>query len=90
VLKAGATTASIDAALKAMNPNLKIKAPVLIAQGLGDTTVFPSFTEALVNELKKSGDNVTYDTFPGLTHSGVVTDPASGAVVSDWIKAQLR
>ncbi len=90
VLKAGATTASIDAALKAMNPNVKIKAPVLIAQGLGDTTVFPSFTEALVNELKTSGNKVTYETFPALTHSGVVTDPAAGAVVLAWIKAQLR
>jgi len=90
VLKAGATTASIDAALKAMNPNVRIKAPVLIAQGLGDTTVYSTFTESLVNELKKSGDNVTYDTFAGLTHSGVVTDPASGAVVSAWIKARLR
>ncbi|MEI7692044.1 MAG: lipase family protein [Actinomycetes bacterium] len=89
VLKAGVTTASIDAALKAMNPNLKIKAPVLIAQGLGDTTVFPNFTEALVKELKASGDNVTYDTFTGLTHSGVVTDPAAGAVVLAWIKARL-
>ncbi len=90
VLKAGVTTASIDAVLKAMNPNVKIKAPVLIAQGLGDTTVFPSFTEALVNELKTSGNKVTYETFPALTHSGVVTDPAAAAVVLAWIKAQLR
>ncbi len=90
VLKPGATTASIDAALRAMNPNVKIKAPVLILQGLGDNTVFPAFTEALVKELKASGDNVTYDTFAGLTHSGVVTDPAAGAVVLAWIKARLR
>ena len=90
VLKPGATTASIDAALKAMNPNVKIKAPVLIAQGLGDTTVFPSFTEALVNELRTSGNKVTYETFPALTHSGVVTDPAAGAAVLAWIKARLR
>ena len=90
VLKPGVTTASIDAVLKAMNPNVKIKAPVLVAQGLDDTTVFPSFTQALVNELKTSGDNVTYDTFPGLTHSGVVTDPAAGAAVLAWIKARLR
>ena len=80
----------IDAVLKAMNPNVKIKAPVLIAQGLDDTTVFPSFTAALVAELKTSGDKVTYDTFPGLTHSGVVTDPAASAVVLNWIKARLR
>jgi len=90
VLKPGVTTASIDSVLKAMNPNVKIKAPVLIAQGLGDTTVFPSFTAALVAELKTSGDKVTYDTFAGLTHSGVVTDPAASAVVLDWIKARLR
>ena len=90
VLKPGATTASIDAALKAMNPNVKIKAPVLIAQGLGDTTVFPSFTEALVNELRTSGNKVTYETFRALTHSGVVTDPAAGAAVLAWIKARLR
>ena len=90
VLKPNVTTASIDAALKAMNPNVKIKAPVLVAQGLGDTTVFPSFTEALVNELKGSGGKVTYNTFAGLTHSGVVTDPAAGAAVLAWIKARLR
>ena len=90
ILKPGVTTASIDSVLKAMNPNVKIKAPVLIAQGLGDTTVFPSFTAALVAELKTSGDKVTYDTFAGLTHSGVVTDPAASAVVLDWIKARLR
>jgi dipeptidyl aminopeptidase/acylaminoacyl peptidase len=69
---------------------VKIKAPVLIAQGLGDTTVFPFYTDLLVNELKTSGNKVTYETFPALTHSGVVTDPAAGAVVLAWIKAQLR
>ena len=90
VLRPGVTTASIDAALKAMNPNVKIKAPVLILQGLGDNTVFPAFTEALVNELKKSGDNVTYNTFAGLSHSGVVSDAAVKNAVSAWIKARLR
>ena len=90
ILRPGVTTASIDAALKAMNPNVKIKAPVLILQGLGDNTVFPAFTEALVNELKKSGDNVTYNTFAGLSHSGVVSDAAVKNAVSAWIKARLR
>ena len=90
LLKPGVTTASIDAALKAMNPNVKIKAPVLILQGLGDSTVFPAFTQALVNELKQSGDNVTYETFAGLSHSGVVTDAAVKKAVSAWIQARLR
>ena len=90
ILRPGVTTASIDAALKAMNPNVKIKAPVLILQGLGDSTVFPAFTQALVNELKKSGDKVTYNTFAGLSHSGVVTDAAVKKAVSAWIKARLR
>ena len=89
LLKPGVTTASIDAALKAMNPNVKIKAPVLILQGLGDSTVFPAFTQALVNELKTSGGKVTYNTFAGLSHSGVVTDAAVKKAVSAWIKARL-
>jgi pimeloyl-ACP methyl ester carboxylesterase len=90
VLKPSVTIASIAAALKAMNPNVRIEAPVLIAQGLDDTTAFPFFTNQLVDELKKSGDTVKYYTFPGLTHTGVVTDPKAGADVLAWIKAQLR
>ena len=90
LLKPGVTTASVDAALKAMNPNVKIKVPVLILQGLGDSTVFPAFTQALVNELKTSGGKVTYNTFAGLSHSGVVTDAAVKNAVSAWIKARLR
>ena len=90
LLKPGVTTASIDAALKAMNPNVKIKVPVLILQGLGDSTVFPFYTQALVNELKTSGGKVTYNTFAGLSHSGVVTDAAVKNAVSAWIKARLR
>ena len=90
LLKPGVTTASVDAALKAMNPNVKIKVPVLILQGLGDSTVFPAFTQALVNELKTSGGKVTYNTFAGLSHSGVVTDAAVKNAVLAWIKARLR
>jgi pimeloyl-ACP methyl ester carboxylesterase len=90
LLKPGVTTASIDAALKAMNPNVKIKVPVLILQGLGDSTVFPFYTQALVNELKTSGGKVTYNTFAGLSHSGVVTDAAVKNAVLAWIKARLR
>jgi dipeptidyl aminopeptidase/acylaminoacyl peptidase len=69
---------------------VKIKAPVLILQGLGDSTVFPVFTNLLVNELKQSSDKVTYETFAGLSHSGVVTDAAVKKAVSAWIKARLR
>ena len=90
LLKPGVTTASVDAALKAMNPNVKIKVPVLILQGLDDSTVFPAFTQALVNELKTSGGKVTYNTFAGLSHSGVVTDAAVKNAVLAWIKARLR
>ena len=90
VLKPGATIDSIDAALKAMNPNVRIKGPVLILQGLDDNTAFPVFTNLLVDELKTSGDNVTYDTFAGLTHTGVVKDSAAEAKLSVWLKAQLR
>ncbi len=89
ILKPGETTASIDNALRAMNPNVKIKAPVLILQGLDDNTVIAGFTLALVAELRASGDKVTYDAVPGLTHMSIVTDPAVEARVSKWIKSKL-
>jgi pimeloyl-ACP methyl ester carboxylesterase len=89
VLKTGATTASVDQALRDMNPNLKIAAPALILQGLSDTTVFPAFSNTLNDELVANGNQVDYQTFAGLNHSGVVTDPASEAVVTAWLKAVL-
>jgi pimeloyl-ACP methyl ester carboxylesterase len=52
--------------------NLRIKGSVLIEQGLADTTVLPPFDQQLYQELAKNGAKVTYHTWPGATHGGVL------------------
>jgi pimeloyl-ACP methyl ester carboxylesterase len=59
--------------------NLKIKGPVLIEQGLADTTVIPAFDQQLSQELAHNGAKVTYHTYPGATHGGVLTAAAKDA-----------
>jgi predicted esterase len=56
-----------------MNPAVKTAAPILIPQGESDTTVFPFLTAQLKDELIGLGDQVTYKTYPGIDHVGVVT-----------------
>jgi pimeloyl-ACP methyl ester carboxylesterase len=66
--------------LKANDPDaLKIKGPVLIEQGLADTTVIPTFDQQLSQELAKNGAKVTYHTYPGVTHGGVIVAGAKDA-----------
>ncbi len=59
--------------------NLKISGPVLIEQGLADTTVIPSFDQELSQELGHNGAKVTYHTWAGATHGGVLTAAAKDA-----------
>ena len=67
-------------ALAANDPdNLRIKGSVLIEQGLADTTVIPAFDQQLSQELAKNGATVTYHTYPGATHGGVLTAAAKDA-----------
>ena len=48
------------------------KAPILLAQGLADTTVFPFLTNSLNDELVAKGNQVDYQTYPDVDHSQVV------------------
>ncbi len=50
---------------------LTIKAPVLLTQGLDDTTVISLFTDALAPALEANGTEVDYETYPGVTHGGL-------------------
>lgn len=74
-----------DAQLEAMNPALKLGAPVLIPQGEADTTVLPDFTEDLVGQLEaiRGQSTITYETVPGADHSGILL--ASKAEASAFI-----
>jgi acetyl esterase/lipase len=69
----GSDTSALNPVLAAMNPAVRTVAPILIPQGEADTTVFPVFTNQLKDQLIGLGDNVTYKTYPGVNHVGVVT-----------------
>ena len=71
--RSGADLSALNPVLAAMNPAVKTAAPILIPQGEADTTVFPLFTNQLKDELLGLGDQVTYKTYPGTDHVGVVT-----------------
>lgn len=84
----GADLEGLNTILAEQNPNLKIAAPVFVAQGLSDTTVPPLLTDRLDSELRKTGDKVTYRTYPGVDHVGVVS--AGDAAVRAFFKARLK
>ena len=60
---------------------LKYKSPLLIEQGLADTTVFPVYTQQMQGELVAGGSNSTLHTWDGITHGTVVT----GAPAADGV-----
>jgi hypothetical protein len=62
-------------------------APVMIAQGDADTTVFKIFTDQLVGELNNVGDHVTYNVYPGVSHGAIVA--ASEADALAFYKSKL-
>ena len=71
--RSGADLSALNPVLAAMNPAVRTAAPILIPQGESDTTVFPIFTNQLQHQLTELGDQVTYRTYPGIDHVGVVT-----------------
>jgi pimeloyl-ACP methyl ester carboxylesterase len=71
--RSGADLSALNPVLAAMNPAITTSAPILIPQGESDTTVFPVYTAKLRDELVGLGDQVTYKTYPGTDHVGVVT-----------------
>jgi pimeloyl-ACP methyl ester carboxylesterase len=73
LIRSGADLSPVNPVLAGMNPLIRTAAPILIAQGTADTTVFPNFTEQLKNELDNAGNQVTYTKYPGVNHVGVVS-----------------
>ena len=85
--RSGADLSALNPVLAAMNPLVKTSAPILIPQGEADTTVLPVFTNKLKDELIGHGDQVTYKTYPGINHVGVVTAGEADALA--FFQAQL-
>ena len=72
--------APVQTAIDATDPDgLRIRTPVRIEQGSGDTTVLPTFTEQLRDEYAKRGNPVTYTSYKDVTHGGIVDAAAKNA-----------
>jgi pimeloyl-ACP methyl ester carboxylesterase len=80
LIRSGADLSPVNPVLAAMNPLVTTAAPVLIAQGAADTTVFPVYTDRLKDELVNAGDQITYNKYPGVDHVGVVTSGEADAL----------
>ena len=79
---AGADLSRIIADQKANDEALlKYKTPLLIEQGLADTTVFPVYTQQMQTELVAGGSNSTLHTWDGINHGTVV----QGAPAADGV-----
>ena len=72
LVKPGVDLEPLSKILDAQNPNLKIAAPVLLAQGLSDTTVLPFMTNQLDTELVAGKNKVKYLTYEGISHVAIV------------------
>ena len=63
---------ALQARLEQNTPNGLIKAPVIIAQGLSDSVVPPSATNAYVEERCAAGQRLEYWTFAGRDHLTII------------------
>lgn len=62
----------------------KINMPIIMAQGMKDTTIIPQLTLAFNKQLCQMGNTVQFSIYPQDTHSGVVVN--SQDEVQSWIK----
>jgi len=84
VFRPGADFAAFDRAMADNEPGrLAPSVPVFLAQGDGDTTVLPAWTQALTSQLTANGVAVTSETYAGVDHRGVIA--ASYDDVTGWI-----
>ena len=89
VFQAGADLAPLVAVVNANDPEtVRPKTPVQVEQGVDDGTVFKSFTDQLVAEYEAGGVDVTYKTYPGVDHGGVVKAGAGSA--AKFIRSRLK
>jgi pimeloyl-ACP methyl ester carboxylesterase len=72
LVRPGANLDPLNKILDEQNPNLKIRAPILLAQGLSDTTVLPFMSNQLDAELRARKTKVRYLTYDGIEHVGIV------------------
>ena len=88
LIRPGADTSGLLDVLGEQNPVAESAAPILLAQGLADTTTFPFLTDNLNVDLNAvPGNDVTYLTYPGVDHGSILD--ASVAEVDPIIEGWL-
>jgi pimeloyl-ACP methyl ester carboxylesterase len=88
LVRPGANLDPLNKILDEQNPNLKIRAPILLAQGLSDTTVLPFMSNQLDAELRARKNKVRYLTYDGIEHVGIVG--AADQPTRKFFAAQLK
>lgn len=64
--------------------------PVRVDQGVLDPVVPVVFTDELVDGLRRTGSDVTYQRYPGATHQNITAADQAAAPAAAWIAARLR
>ena len=92
ILRPGIDVVPATAALAQLDDpeGLRIRTPVRVQQGTSDTTVFKAFTDPLVADYRKRGNPVTYLTYEGVDHGGIVTNAKSANDATKYIRKRLR
>lgn len=65
----------------------RVDVPLLVLQGSADTTVPPRATDAMVARLRLADQQVTYRTYPGVDHRGILQASLTDALA--WVDARF-
>jgi pimeloyl-ACP methyl ester carboxylesterase len=68
-------------------PVRKFVPPAYLAQGLIDTTIPPSITDRLDQQLESAGNDVRFETFPDTDHAGILAAALPGA--QKWVAQRM-
>jgi pimeloyl-ACP methyl ester carboxylesterase len=92
LLRPGIDVGPATAALAQLDDpeDLRIRTSVRVQQGTADTTVFKLFTDPLVADYRKRGNPVSYLTYEGVDHGGIVTNAKSANDATKYIRKRLR
>ncbi len=87
LLQDGANLSPLVKVLSKNNPDITTPAPIIVLQGTADTTVFPTYTDLLVDELTDTGDDVDYVKVPGANHGSIMVSGQPAA--TEFLDANL-
>lgn len=68
-------------------PNAKFEIPIVLVQGMKDTTIIPQLTLAFNKQMCQIGNTVDFHIYPDDVHSSVVVN--SRGLIRDWMQGRL-